>query len=152
MKRFFSFVFIGVLFFSCTTLDVFEKTTFFPKHFWETNNKPFFSFEIKDTTELYNLFVVFRHEDAYKYKNIWLNVQMQAPDTILNIKRDFILADNTKWLGNGMSDVVEHRINFNNLPVKLKKGKYAFTLQQVMREDPLQHVLNVGIRVEKVKP
>jgi hypothetical protein len=32
-----------------------------------------------------------------------------------------------------------------------KPGKYSFTLQQDMREDPLEHVMNVGIRVEKVK-
>jgi hypothetical protein len=33
----------------------------------------------------------------------------------------------------------------------LKKGMYTFTLQHVMREDPLQYVMNAGIRVEKVE-
>ena len=31
-----------------------------------------------------------------------------------------------------------------------KTGIYKFTLQQIMREDPLEHVMNVGIRLEKV--
>jgi gliding motility-associated lipoprotein GldH len=152
VKRFLIFAVFCSVISSCTTLDVFEKTTAFPKHFWEGNVKPTFSFEINDTTSLYNLFVVLRHEDGYRYKNIWLNVQMQAPDTSLSIKREFVLADNTKWLGTAMSDIIEHRINFNNTPVKLKKGIYNFTLQQVMREEPLQYILNAGIRVEKVKP
>lgn len=30
-----------------------------------------------------------------------------------------------------------------------KKGDYTFTIEQVMREDPLQHVMNVGLRIEK---
>ena len=68
------------------------------------------------------------------------------------IKREFPLADNTKWLGTGMDDIIEHRITFNTLPIHLKKGNYTFSLQQIMREDPLQHVLNAGIRVEKAKP
>jgi hypothetical protein len=52
-----------------------------------------------------------------------------------------------------MDDIVDQRIPFylNNIPTPLKKGKYTFTLQQVMREDPLQHVLNAGIRVEKAE-
>jgi hypothetical protein len=38
------------------------------------------------------------------------------------------------------------------VPAKLKKGEYSFTLQQIMREDPLQHVLNAGIRIVKIAP
>ena len=51
-----------------------------------------------------------------------------------------------------MSDIVEHRITFNKTPARLVKGKYTFTLQQAMREDPLGYILNAGIRVEKMKP
>ena len=34
---------------------------------------------------------------------------------------------------------------------KLKAGRYKFILENIMREDPLKEVMNVGIRVEKVK-
>lgn len=64
----------------------------------------------------------------------------------LNLK----LADNTNgWLGSGMDDIFEHRIKITRTPVPLKAGKHTFTLQNIMREEPLQHVMNVGIRVEK---
>ena len=33
-----------------------------------------------------------------------------------------------------------------------KKGTYTFTISQIMREDPLEHVLNVGLRIEKKQP
>ena len=61
------------------------------------------------------------------------------------------LATNEKgWLASGMDDIYEHRIKL--IPArKLIAGNYKFILENIMREDPLQQVLNVGIRVEKVK-
>ncbi|OIR08391.1 gliding motility lipoprotein GldH precursor [mine drainage metagenome] len=143
-----AFVFIT----SCTSLDVYEKTTAFPSHEWNSKELLPFTFTIKDTSSLYNFYVVLRHEDAYQYKNIWLNIKIKDPDSTYSIKREFTLADNTKWLGTGMDDIIEHRIAFNPIPISLKKGDYTFTLQQIMREDTLQHILNAGIRVEKAKP
>ncbi len=137
---------------SCTTLDVYEKQAAFTQHVWKSKETPSFTFAIKDTTVAYNLFLVIRHEDAYHFKNIWLNIIVKDPDSTYTIKREFMLADNTHWLGTGMDDIIEHRISFNQLPINLKKGNYTFTLQQIMREDPLQYVLNAGIRIEKMKP
>ena len=51
-----------------------------------------------------------------------------------------------------MDDIFEHRIRITQTPFRFQKaGEYQFRLQQIMREDPLQHVLNVGLRVEKSK-
>ena len=63
------------------------------------------------------------------------------------------LANNEKgWLASGMDDIFEHRIRITQVPFRFQKaGEYQFRLQQIMREDPLQHVLNVGLRIEKVK-
>lgn len=77
---------------------------------------------------------------------------MKGPGDSISVRREFILANNTKgWLGSGMDDIFEHRILFSDKPAPLRQGRYTFTLQQAMREDPLEHILNVGIRVEKVK-
>lgn len=151
MRTLIFFLFLIIIFASCNTLDVYEKTTFFKKHEWSNNQPLQFSFEITDTNTLYNLFFVLRHEDAYKYNNIWVDINMQSPDTTILVKRNFILSDNEKWLGNAMSDIIEHRIKFSSVPAKLKKGKYIFTLKQIMREDPLPFILNTGIRVERTK-
>lgn len=138
----------------CSKLDTFEKTTFFPQHTWAGSEKPQFHFLVEDTAVMYNLFVSFRHEDAYRYNNLWLNVTIQAPgDSATTQKLNLLLADNKRgWLGTGMDDIYEHRVRITQAPVRLKKGPYTFTLQQIMREDPLQSVLNAGIRVEKVTP
>ena len=124
----------------------------FPSHSWKVSEKPTFQFDISDTTSLYNIFFVIRHQDAYRYNNIWVNVTLKSPVDTSQVRREFILSNNTQgWLGSGMDDIFEHRIAFNNKPAALKKGTYTFTLQQAMREDPLDYVMNVGIRVEKAK-
>lgn len=143
---------IVLLFGACNTIDLFEQSKAFPTHQWQSSDTATFSFEIIDTTALYNVLLVLRHEDAYRYKNIWLTIKMQTPDSAIHIKREFILANNQQWLGNNISDIVEHRITFNSAPAKFKKGKYIFILKHEMREDPLDYILNAGIRVEKVKP
>ncbi len=134
---------------------MYEKTAFFPNHEWKENDTKQFIFTVDDDKSLYNVFVVIRHEDAYRYKNIWLDVNMKATDTSIApiaIKREFPLADNTHWLGSAMDDIIEHRIKFNPVPLPLKKGSYTFYVAHVMREEPLQYILNAGIRVEKVQP
>ncbi len=142
-------VFVAV-FASCQTIDVYEKTTAFSTHQWKSGEKPSFTFEITDTTSLYNIFLVLRHEDAYQYNNIWVNMEVKGPKDTVTVRREFILANNRQgWLGSGMDDVFEHRVPFNDRPAPLQKGKYTFTLQQDMRDDPLDHVMNAGIRVEK---
>lgn len=140
---------------SCTTVDVFEKNVAVPQHAWSSQFKPEISFEIKDTVSLYNVYFVIRHTDAYRYKNIWVDIAMQRPDgSTKNESMELALATDGKgWLGTGMDDVFEHRILITaaQRPEPLKKGIYRFRLSNIMREDPLEHVMNVGIRVEKAK-
>lgn len=154
VKKLIGFICFALLLSGCGTLDVFEKMTAFPEHQWKNNSKPSFTFSIEDTTASYHIFVILRHEDAYHYNNIWLNITTQAPeDTAKTQLVNIILAGNTKgWLGTGMDDVFDHRARITRSPVKLKKGNYTFTIQHQMREEPLQFVLNAGIRVEKVIP
>ena len=33
----------------------------------------------------------------------------------------------------------------------IKKGDYKISLAQIMREDPLNNIMSVGLRVEKIK-
>jgi gliding motility-associated lipoprotein GldH len=149
----------GVLFLlvlaSCGPIDVFEKNVAIPGFAWSSNFKPEISFEVTDSTAPYIVYFVIRHTDAYRYKNIWINVQTRTPsgDT-LSRQLDLTLATDEKgWLGSGMDDIWEHRIAITptRVPQSLKPGTYTFKLSNIMREDPLDHVMNVGIRLEKVK-
>jgi gliding motility-associated lipoprotein GldH len=154
MKTFVLALTIALTAISCGTLDVYEKTTPFPQHAWNASQQPYFTFTINDTASLYNIYIVFRHEDAYRFNNVWLNVTTTAPLGIpISQQVELPLGDNKKgWLGTGMDDIFTHRIRITQGPIKLKKGNYQFTIAHIMRENPLQFVLNAGIRVEKYKP
>ncbi len=148
-------LFIGMLSAAvgCSPIDVFEKNVTLPKQQWYYDNQPSFTFNITDTISAYTIFIVLRHSDAYKYNNIWLRIGSVAPgDSIRYQNLDLQLATDAKgWEGIGMDDIFEVRKNITPGPVHFKSsGNYSFTVSQIMRENPLQHIFNVGVRVEKV--
>jgi gliding motility-associated lipoprotein GldH len=163
MKKDFSFLLCCFLFLvpctlfldSCTTIDLYEKTVTIPGHSWKSGFKPSFTFTIKDTAVPYQLFLTLRHNDKYNYNNIFVNIITRQPgqDSTQTARYDLPLATNEKgWLGTGMDDIYEHRIPLtpsNQSFYFRKKGEYIFTIEQIMREDPLSNVLNVGLRLEK---
>jgi gliding motility-associated lipoprotein GldH len=139
----------------CQKIDLFEKNVSIPGHAWQNKFRPTIEFTIEDTTTLYHLFVVVRHTDAFGFNNLWMNIYTQSPTDAKPKKQqlDLTLAQNEKgWLGTGMNDIFEHRIRITREPIALQKGVYKFQLEQIMREDPLKEVLNVGLRVERVRP
>jgi gliding motility-associated lipoprotein GldH len=150
IKNFFLFLVPYALFLeSCTTVDLYEKDITIPGFKWSSGFKPEFTFLIKDTTVQYQLFLVLRHNEKYNYNNIWINLYSQPPgDTVHKAPFELQLANNEKWLGSGMDDIYEHRIKLTK-PIFLKAGTYRFKIEQIMREDPLGNVMNVGLRVEK---
>lgn len=132
-------------------IGVFDQSIAFSKQQWPAATRPSFKFSISDTASAYNIFLVFRHTDAYSYNNIWIKFTRTGPDTSYTQQVDLPLANNVQgWLGTGMDDIWEHRVPLTQGAAKFRKpGDYAFTLEQIMRQDPLLHVLNVGVRVER---
>jgi gliding motility-associated lipoprotein GldH len=145
----------GLLLTSCIPpIDVFEKDVTIPKQQWLNSFQPQITFSITDTASTYDIYLVVRHADAYNYNNIWIKATVQQPgDATSHSQRyNLLLATNEKgWLGSAMDDIYEHRVLIQPQTKFKKPGDYHFTLEQVMREDPLQHILDVGVRVEKSK-
>lgn len=155
MKKYFQIVCTVILatciFYACTTVDLYEKSVTIPRHEWDRNFRPSFDFTISDSAALYQLFFILRHNEKYNFNNIYINVYVKGPgqDTAMKIQNDLVLATNEKgWLGTGMDDIYEHRIALAP-EQSLKAGTYTFTIEQIMREDPLKNVLNAGLRIEK---
>lgn len=139
---------VCILIASCKKLDLYQKLKWFPEQSWLSSDTASFNFNIEDSS-FYKIYFVVRHTDAYHYNNIWLNMTVKDPDTTYVLRREFVLADNSRWLGSGMGDVFEHRLAFSNTASRFKPGNYQFKMVQAMREDPLENVINVGIRLER---
>lgn len=141
---------------ACTRPDgMYEKDIPLPSQQWAGTFRPSFTFNIsdKDTAYRYNVYIVIRHTDAYNYNNIWIRGSIRQPgDSVIRTDRyDLLLATNDRgWLGTGMEDIYEQRVMIQQSTKFIRPGEYALTLEQVMREDPLKHVLNIGVRVERV--
>ncbi|PWT70199.1 MAG: hypothetical protein C5B59_21070 [Bacteroidetes bacterium] len=146
---------LSLLLTSCDlNTGVFEKNVAIPGHQWESSFKPEITFDVQDTTALYNVYLVLRHTDAYNFNNIWIRATVQEPGSAeaKNQQYDLALATNQSgWLGTAMDDIYETRLLIQPQTKFRKTGEYHFTIEQLMREDPLKNVLNAGIRVEKIK-
>ncbi|MBL7723210.1 MAG: gliding motility lipoprotein GldH [Chitinophagaceae bacterium] len=141
--------------FSCTTIDLYEKSVTIPGHSWKSDYKPSFTFTIKDTSSPYLLYFVLRHNDKYSFNNLYINLYAKQPgqDSAQSVRYDLPLATNERgWLASGMDDIYEHRILLTPRGQEFyfkRPGDYTFTIEQIMREDPLKNVLNAGLRIEK---
>ena len=138
---------------SCRQIAVYEKNTPIPNYQWQGSFGATGSFTIEDTAAFYNVSIVLRHTDAYVYNNIWLNVGLQSPgDSMYFQKIDLLLgSDASGWEGSGMNDIWEVRKLLNGQARRFKKpGTYQFEILQLMRDEPLKHVMSAGLRVEKM--
>jgi gliding motility-associated lipoprotein GldH len=135
---------------SCKQINLQEQNIGIPQTKWQSNLYSNSSFEITDTAGVYIVYIVIRHTDAYEYSNIWLNVGLQkAGETMKFQKQNLSLAKDAKgWDGVGMNDIWEVRREITR--VALKKGTYNTSVGHIMRQNPLLHILNIGVRVEKI--
>ncbi len=156
-KSVFVFLFTLFLFVACTPIDLYERVVTIPKQAWQSSFRPSFTFHISDTTAPYQLFLILRHNNQYNYNNIWINLYRKGPDgKESKVPYELPLATNERgWLATGMDDLYEHRIPLtppaNDTFYFNKPGAYTFTIEQIMREDPLENMMNVGLRIEKKK-
>ncbi len=145
-------VFLLSLCFSCNQVAIYEQYQFIESTVWEKDKEYFFSFHIQDTTAIYNLTFEIRNNNRYPFQNLWVFVTEEEP--IGPLKRDTvecILADEFgKWHGSGIS------LFQSGFPIRTNHkfehpGMYTFSFQQGMREQNLQGIQEIGLRVEKAQ-
>ncbi len=141
---------------ACKNIDVFEKNISVPNMQWQNSFNATGSFNITDTISPYNVYIVLRHTDAYLYNNIWLNAGLQSPgDSAMQFQKINLPLGNDAqgWEGVGMNDIWEVRKLISGKPPQrfIKKGEYTFSIGQLMRDNPLQHIISAGLRLEKAK-
>jgi gliding motility-associated lipoprotein GldH len=136
---------------SCQTIDLYERVVSIPQQEWKSSFKPQFNFVIKDTQTRYDIYVLLRHNEKYEFNNIWISLtyQLKGQQPVTG-QYELPLANNEGWIGSAMDDLYEHRIRITPPEgITLNGGEYSFTIGQIMRKDPLENVLNVGLRIEK---
>lgn len=143
---------ILLAFAGCRPVDVYEKTAGIPRHAWASNHKVVVELDIKDSA-FYNVIFVIRHTEKYRYTGIVSSITIHdtaahtQPVAYLKVNVPLV-TQRGSWAGDNVDDLFYHRSKINQ-PIFFKAGRYRFVLQHEMKENPLPHILKVGVAIEK---
>jgi gliding motility-associated lipoprotein GldH len=145
-------ILFGSAFSSCQDTQTIVDDNFeIAGHNWSYTEKVQIPVMIENPDLLYNSYVNLRLISSYKYSNIFLLINITGPDGKKTTERkEFRLAlPDGEWLGSGSGNLYSYQMPLKeNFKFPLK-GKYVIELEQNMRDNPLDHISDAGIRVEK---
>ena len=118
---------------------------------WLQDSVAVFKYEVKDPKALHNLSINIRNSGDYAYSNIWLFVDIVAPDrTTVKDTVEFQLSmPNGKWIGEGTSGLYSCQFPYRNNVFFPVAGTYTFKIEHGMRDDILKGISDVGIKIDK---
>jgi len=134
---------------------LYDKTQKIPNSIWLYNQPLSFSFEISDTTQLYDLVLYVSHSTEFDYQNFYTLLQVDAPnqekpriDTVSVELSDAVGA----WYGQCSGHNCETPITFLSQTKFSKTGKYDLKFEQFSRQDSLAGVHSLRLAVIKTMP
>jgi gliding motility-associated lipoprotein GldH len=145
--------FILFLLTSCDPNRIYEDNIEFKDRTWKITEPAQLEFDIADTTKRCNLYLDVRNSLDYPYSRLFVNYNLIDP-TGAEVSKKMIaeyLFDQKTGEPNGKSglgDIYDHQFLFLEKYHFQKLGKYKVKFEQFMRQDTLQGVLAVGLRVE----
>jgi len=136
---------------ACDHSRVFEEYKSVKGGSWKYDDSIQFKINIEDTAQRYNLFVDVRLNFYFVWRNLWVKVITEYPNhktelTSVNLP---LSASDGVWYGKCSGDICEMRVGIQENAIFPQKGIYTFTIIQDMRQNPLDKIIDIGMRVEK---
>ncbi len=158
MSKYFVFLLLISILFSCKQNTVFTKYKSLDNTKWHKDSIVTFTYNAKDTISKNNIYINLRNNKDYEFSNLFLIVGIEFPNQY-NIK-DTLEYEMTNekgvFLGTGFTDIKENKLEYKTNIRFPQQGKYVFTIEQVMRklgnvqgEEYLNGITDVGIEIEK---
>jgi gliding motility-associated lipoprotein GldH len=138
---------------SCKNDIIYTDSINIPSEVWSLDFIPEFNPVIDDTTSICTLFLTIRTGTSYPYRNIWLFVNTISPSgNSITDTLQYILADEKgKWYGKGFGDIHELDLPFRRTGIYFpEKGTYTIKVRHGMRNENLNGVYDLGIRISKL--
>ncbi len=138
----------------CQKDVVFKSFYAFKNNVWNYKDTAVFTVDVGSekipANQSYDIYFNIRHHNLYRFKNLWLFVEIDGPgvkeiDTV-NIE----LADEDGfWKGEGLGDIWDYEYLFRN-NVKFKApGKYTFKITHGIRDVDEIMVMELGLIIKK---
>lgn len=135
---------------ACDQNRVFEEYKSVKGGSWKYDDSIQFKINIEDTAQRYNLFVDVRHNFYFDWRNLWVKVITEYPNHKTELARVNLplSASDGVWYGKCSGDICEMRVGIQENAIFPQKGTYTFTIIQDMRQNPLDKIIDIGMRVE----
>jgi len=142
-----------LLLYGCNKEILYTDSVNIPSEIWSLDFTPEFNPAITDTTGICNIYFTIRTGTSFPYRNIWLFVNTISPSgKSITDTLQYILADEKgNWYGKGFGDIHELDLPFRTGIFFPEKGTYTFRVRQGMRNENLQGVYDLGLRISNIK-
>lgn len=136
------FLFVALLTVSCQNNILYHSYQPVQTTGWDKNDTLVYSLPqaLPYQPHLYEIGI--RHKDSYPYRDVWLTINQ---DTI-----HLYLADSIgNWIGNGIGETrqITFPVQLSQIPQDSIK---EFRITHIMQDHPLNGILNVGLKIEKI--
>lgn len=140
----------ATLFYECSDNYVYNGYVNLPHEQWHADSLACFRIPVTDTLTFYNLYVNIRNTTDYPFQNLYLFIDITAPNgaSVRDTFECYLANDHGKWLGSGRGKFRDNRFLYRKNVRFGAEGDYTVTLQQAMRVEQLKGVSEVGFRVE----
>lgn len=139
------------IFSSCDRTRIYEKYKSIENAGWQKDSLVVFKLPVYDTSQNHNLLIGIRNDVKYPYRNLWLFVEILPPsgETIKDTFEIALADPSGKWLGKGIGGIKTRQAIYRRNVYFPDTGSYSFSIQHGMRQDVLQGIHDIGLRVEK---
>jgi gliding motility-associated lipoprotein GldH len=142
---------LSLFFFSCKSDKLYEEYKTIQSSGWEKDSVARFNVTIDKHYLSYNLSINVRNRGDYPYSNLWLFVDITAPDhTKISDTIEYQLAlPNGKWIGKGTGGIYSTQFPFRENVTFPTPGNYTISVRHAMRTNPLTGISDIGLAVKK---
>lgn len=145
---------------SCTRNMVYNQFKPIENNQWHKDSIVNFVINSTDTIQKNNIYVTLRNNKDYEFSNLFLIVGIKFPNNyqIVDTLEYEMTSPEGRFLGTGMSDIKENKLEYKTSVTFSLKGDYDISIQQAMRKTRdieglpyLEGITDVGLQIEKAK-
>ncbi len=139
---------------SCQSGVAYDEYVSIAKTGWDKDTLAVFRTDMSDSAGVYDIMVQVRNDNDYAYSNLWLFIDVIAPDGVS--RRDtlecILARTDGSWLGSGWGSLYNEKCPYMRGVKFSKPGPYTFRITQGMRADELAGIHDIGLLIQKSEP